>query len=56
MFQDCSQSDHLEKDAPHPKYFREGYVSDIFVYDIKGTQGGEYIMDESDYEIPILNV
>lgn len=26
------------------------------MYDIKGVQDGEYIMDESDYEIPILNV
>ena len=26
------------------------------MYDIKGVQDGEYIMDDSDYEIPILNV
>ena len=26
------------------------------IYDIKGVQDGEYIMDESDYEIPILNI
>ena len=26
------------------------------MYDIKGEADGEYIMDESDYEIPILNV
>lgn len=27
-----------------------------FMYDIKGAQAGEYIVDESDYEIPILHV
>ncbi|MCI7794717.1 MAG: hypothetical protein MR528_00205, partial [Lachnospiraceae bacterium] len=26
------------------------------MYDIKGIQDGEYIMDDSDYEIPVLNV
>ena len=26
------------------------------MYDIKGVADGDYIMDESDYEIPILNV
>lgn len=26
------------------------------MYDIKGVKDGEYIMDDSDYEIPILNV
>lgn len=27
-----------------------------FMYDIKGVQDGEYIIDESDYDIPILHV
>ena len=27
-----------------------------YMYDIKGVQDGEYIMDESDCEIPMLNV
>ena len=26
------------------------------MYDIKGVQDGEYIMDDSDYGIPVLNV
>lgn len=26
------------------------------MYDIKGAENGEYIMDDSDYEIPVLNV
>ena len=26
------------------------------MYDIKGVKDGEYIMDDSDYEIPVLNV
>ena len=27
-----------------------------YMYDIKGVEDGEYIMDDSDYEMPVLNV
>lgn len=27
-----------------------------YMYDIKGVKGGEYIMDDLDYEMPVLNV
>lgn len=31
-------------------------LESLCMYDIKGVQNGEYIMDDSDYEIPVLNV
>ncbi len=26
------------------------------MYDIKGTSNGEFVFDESDYDVPLLNI